>query len=415
MAGYIQSPFWMLAAWGFGALYAISGAIVYGVLAARYPFSGGDYQYLSRSIHPAGGYLFGWSAFFVTYSGSIAALSIAGAYYLNGLFPAYSFDQNIVSATIGGWPVNFSYLKLVAILLIAVFTWINYRGIVLSGTSQIILTVGIFLLLVGFSLLGTVSTAADVNNLQIDNGVKDGVSGFLTALIAVLFAYIGWTTAVYVAEEIGEARRILPKALLIGVLVVAFIYQWVNLVYMLAIPLSEMTDIVNIGSKAAVRLWGENGQFLISGLILVAVLSSLNSTVLSGPRIYMAMGRDGFLAGKPQKLHPRFGAPYVAIIWQAIWSIILVISGSFNELLSFVVFVVILFSMAAGWISLKLTIRHNPLKILPLTGSLFYLLFCFIILINTLMQKPAEALIGLFIVALAIPFYLLERKRHRMA
>jgi APA family basic amino acid/polyamine antiporter len=411
MANHIQSPLWMLIAWLVGAMYAISGALVYGVLSEKYPLSGGDYQYISKSVHPLGGYLFGWAAFFVTYSGSVAALGIAAAYYLNGVFPQLNFEQSILAFELTGFQYNFSYTKLIAILFITGFSWINYRGIVLSGTSQIILTSGIFFLLIIFSLVGSFSAQADYQLLSANSGAEQDVPGFLVALIAVLFAYMGWTTAVYVAEEVDHARATLPRALITGVLVVGALYFFVNLVYLIAMPLHEMQNVVNIGTMVAIRLWGPGGQFLISGLILVAVLSSLNSTILSGPRIYMAMGRDGYFLGKPARLHPRFEAPYIAIVWQGIWSIILVLSGSFNELLSFVVFVVVIFSIAAGMISLNIALKKEKKNWFSVTGSVFYLVFCLIILINTLWQKPAEAGIGLLLTVIAVPFYLLEERR----
>ena len=411
MANYIQSPVWMFLAWLIGALYALSGAVVYGILSAHYPLSGGDYQYLKKSVNPLTGYLFGWSAFFVTYSGSIAALSIAGAFYLNGIFTSFDFDTSIINFSFLGIQINLNIIKFIAILIIAAFTWINYRGIVISGKSQIILTAVIFILLIFFSLTGTFSSQADYSLLLQGSGTGQDISGFFLALIAVLFAYMGWTTAVYVAEEVEEAKSILPKVLITGVIVVGFIYMWINLVYLIAVPLAEMKGIVNIGSAVAVTLWGEHGQIIVSGLILVAVLSSLNSTILSGPRIYMAMGRDGFFSGRPARLHKKYDVPHIAILWQSAWSIILVLTGSFNELLSFVVFIAIIFSIAAALISIKIYLRNNSFFTPTMAGLLFYLIFCILVMINTLWQKPMESLIGLVLVAIAIPFYVWEEKR----
>jgi APA family basic amino acid/polyamine antiporter len=196
--------------------------------------------------------------------------------------------------------------------------------------------------------------------------------------------------------------------------VVAFIYIWINLVYLIAVPITEMKDIVNIGSVTAVTFWGEKGQIIVSGLILIAVLSSLNSTILSGPRIYMAMGRDGYFGGHTAKLHKKYDVPHIAIIWQAGWSVLLVLTGSFNQLLSFVVFVAIIFSIAAAVISIKIYMKKHPGFSIKLIAILFYLIFCFLVMINTLWQKPLESLIGLFVVAVAVPFFIYEnRRKHR--
>ena len=407
MASFIQSSPLILLAWVVGAIYAWSGAVVYGMLSGAYPLSGGDYQYLSRMVHPFTGYLFGWSAFFVTYSGSVAALAIASAFYLDGTLLFVDFNTVLLKA--GG--LELTWIKLVAILAILLFTWINYRGIILSGKFQITLTGGIILLLIGFALAGSLSSEMDPARLTVETGAPVQLSGFLTALIAVLFSYMGWTTAVYVAEEIDDARKILPRALLTGVVLVAVIYLWINLVYLMNLSVTDMQGVVNIGSLIAVHLWGGSGQIIVSMLILVAVLSSLNSTILSGPRIYMAMGRDGFLLGKTEKLHPRYQVPHIALIWQGIWSIILVLSGSFNQLLSFVVFVVVIFSIIAGILGLRIGLAAKNTSGWQLFGAVFYIVFCFVILVNTLWQQMMESLIGLGIVILAVPSYYFEQKR----
>jgi len=407
MATYIQSGPLILLAWFIGAIYAWSGAVVYGLLSNAYPLSGGDYQYLSRMVHPFTGYLFGWSAFFVTYSGSVAALAIASAYYLDGTLLFTSFDKSLLDTGL----FELSMIKVVAVAAILFFTWINYRGIIVSGKFQIMLTGGILLLLIGFALAGSVASDLGPERVLQRTEIPANVSGFLTALIAVLFSYMGWTTAVYVAEEIENARKILPKALLIGVIMVAVIYLWINVVYLMNLSISEMQGVVNIGSLIAVNLWSGSGQIIVSALILVAVLSSLNSTILSGPRIYMAMGRDGFLMGKTEKLHPRFKVPHIALIWQAVWSIVLVLSGSFNQLLSFVVFVVVIFSIIAGILGLRIGLAQKGTSIWQKFGALFYIVFCFVILVNTLWQQMMESLIGLGIVILAVPFYYFEERR----
>ena len=166
MAQYIHSPLLILSAWLLGAFYAISGAIVYGILVRHYPLSGGDYQYLRKAAHPLAGYLFGWSCFFVTYSGSIAALSIGAAMYLGGLFGFYDFQSVLLAVPFIA--IDITLTKLVAILLILIFTWINYRGILLSAKYQIILTASIFVFLLVFSGAGLFSAAAHQKVIKLD-------------------------------------------------------------------------------------------------------------------------------------------------------------------------------------------------------------------------------------------------------
>jgi APA family basic amino acid/polyamine antiporter len=411
MAQYIQTPQWILFAWFLGALYALSGAVVYGILAKEYPLSGGDYQYLSKVFHPLIGYLFGWSCFFVTYSGSIAALSIGAAFYLNGVIAVIDLDAFVLISPI--FELNISMIKIVAIILILLFTYINYRGIVISGKYQIILTTAIVVFIFCFSLAGTISIAPNMNHLWASSEMGQwDTSGFIAALIAVLFAYMGWTAAVYVAEEIRDASHTIPMVLITGVLLVGILYLWINLVFILTVPIDDMKNVVNIGTLVSTYLWGDHGKTIISGFIFIAILGSLNSTILSGPRIYWAMGRDAHFYGITKRLHDQYNTPALALLLQAIWSVLLVITGSFNQLLSFVVFVAIIFSILAGIISLKLLIKQMSGRSLKTVIVLFFLGFCSIILINTLWQRPKESIMGIFLLAVALPFYYLENKRN---
>ncbi len=408
---YLHSPWLIMLAWFLGALYAYSGAGVYSILAAEYPFSGGDYQYLRKAVHPLAGYLFGWSAFFVTYSGSIAALGIAAAYYLNGALNLPGFDTVYTLLTFAGIKITLSQSKLFAIIFIVIFSWVNYRGILLSGKFQIVLTTAIFLFLVFFSLTGIISPSTDFSLLFMEGSATTEVSGFLASLIAVLFSYIGWTTAVYVAEEIKDAKKNIPAALRIGVILVGTIYILINIVYVTSVPISEMTGVINIATVVFTHLWGKDSGIFVSVIILVAVLSSLNSTVLSGPRIYMAMGREGFFLGITKDLHQRFHSPYRAIFLQAFWSVCLVLSGSFNQLLSFVIFVIVSFSFIAALISIRILDRNRQFTLGKIFGIGFYSIFCLTIMINTLIENPVESFIGIFLVIIALPFYYIEKRR----
>jgi APA family basic amino acid/polyamine antiporter len=410
MSNYIDSPAYIMLAWFIGAIYALSGAKVYGILASEYPLSGGDYQYLGRELHPLAGYLFGWAAFFVTYSGSIAALGIASAYYLNGIFNFSGFESVYSIVSFGDFTFTLSQSKIMAITFIIIFSWISYRGIYLSGTFQIVLTAAIFSLLILFSIFGTFSQAADYTLLNVDSEAGFNLSSFLTSLIAVLFSYIGWTTAVYVAEEIKEAKTVLPAALRLGVILVGLIYLWINMVYLIALPIPEMKDVINIATPVFDILWGKGGGVISSAIILIAVFSSLNSTILSGPRIYMAMGRDGYFLGLTKELHKKYQSPHKAIFFQALWSIILVLSGSFNQLLSFVIFIIVAFSLMASIISLKIMMRNKDFSFSRLSGSCFYGLFCLTIMGNTLIEKPSESIIGIVLISLALPFYFFDKK-----
>jgi APA family basic amino acid/polyamine antiporter len=272
------------------------------------------------------------------------------------------------------------------------------------------LTTAIFILLVVFAVTGTLSPSAKYSLLIVESQSGFNLSGFLTSLIAVLFSYIGWTTAVYVAEEIKEAKAVLPSALKLGVILVGIIYLWINMVYLIALPIPAMKDVINIATPVFDSLWGTGGGVVISAIILIAVFSSLNSTILSGARIYMAMGRDGYFLGLTKNLHKIYQSPHRAIFFQAVWSIILVLSGSFNQLLSFVIFIIVALSLLASIISLKVIIRHKAYTLSNLAGIGFYGIFCLTIMSNTLLEKPTESIIGIILISIALPFYYFDRR-----
>jgi APA family basic amino acid/polyamine antiporter len=407
---YIHSPLLILLAWIIGAFYALSGGNVYGVLSKAYPLSGGDYQYLKNELHPLAGYIFGWSAFFITYSGSIAALGIAAAHYTVGIInlPDMAAETYTLFAS-GSIQIEYNHIKSIAILFILGFSYVNYKGILLSGKYQIGLTLTVSVLLIMFTLSGLISPKTNYEFLTRATTGSTGFSGFLVALIAVLFSYSGWTTVVYVAEEIDQAPKTVPKALITGVIVIGILYILINFVYLVALPLAEMKGVINIAALVFNRLWGDKGAIFISIIIIIAIFSSLNSTILSGPRIYQAMGREGLFFGLTRKLHPKYNSPYRAIILQMIWSIILVLSGGFNELLSFVVFVMTLFSFFAAFIAWQIKLRSKQLNILNRFSIGFYGLLCLTIMINTLIQKPFVSVVGILILLPAIPFYYFDR------
>ena len=175
-------------------------------------------------------------------------------------------------------------------------------------------------------------------------------------------------------------------------------------------PIDGMRNVVNIATPVFDNLWGKGGGVVISAIILIAVFSSLNSTILSGPRIYMAMGRDGYFFGMTKDLHKKFKSPYRAIVFQAIWSILLVLSGSFNQLLSFVIFIIVAFSFIVSLISFQVIYRKNEFTLTNVSGIAFYGLFCLTIMGNTLLEKPTESLVGFFLITLALPFYYFDKK-----
>jgi APA family basic amino acid/polyamine antiporter len=236
------------------------------------------------------------------------------------------------------------------------------------------------------------------------------------ALIGVYFTYSGWTVLAYIAGEIKDYRRNIPLATWLGVATVTFLYVLMNILYLYAIPKSSMADLIDIGYQVLLALWGEKTGFFFTCMILIAVLSTLNATILSGARIYYAMSWEGKFFPAIGTLHPRFGTPARAIWLQFIWTVLLILSGSFNELLTYTVFIMVCFGFLSG-ISLFLLRKkesHNPDVYLawgyPFIPLLYIIMSCWI-MINTLWDQPKETLVGLLLVILGIPFYFYFQKK----
>jgi APA family basic amino acid/polyamine antiporter len=410
VAKYLNSPLLIILLWILGGIYAISGAVVYGILVKKYPLSGGDFQYLKYELHPILGYMFGWSALTITYTGSIAALSIGAAYYFNSVFNLVILKEIVFDLSLIDWQIIINNEKIIAFILVVIFSWINFRGIQISANYQTILTALIVLFIIIFSISGLVTVK---NNalLTIYYPFSFDLNNFLTAFIAVIFTFIGWTSAVYIAEEINEPKQLIPKALISGVLFVTLLYLLINLLYLFVFPVDKLKNIINVATVVSDHLWGNNVAIVVSFFIFIAVLSTLNSSILSGSRIYMAMSREGYLFGKFADNHVRYNTPYKAILIQAIWSIILIFSGSFNQLLTFVVFVIMIFSTLAGIISIKLIIRNRFKNKFVVLICLLYTIICFGVSINTLISQFRESIIGLILILISCLFYLIEKKQ----
>ena len=412
ISNFLDSSFFIMVLWLFGGIYAISGAVVYGVLAKEYPLSGGDFQYLKYEMHPILGYMFGWSALTITYTGSIAALSIGAAYYFNSVFNPAIINEIVLKLFFTDWHIVINDEKIVAMVLVAIFSWINYRGIRISANYQTVLTVLIILFIMIFSISGLIAVK-NINFLTNKFSNSFNMSDFLTAFIAVIFTYIGWTSAVYIAEEIDAAKSIIPKSLFSGVFIVTILYLLINFLYVLVLPIQELKNTINVATLVSDHLWGNNIAVMVSFFIFIAVLSSLNSTILSGSRIYMAMSREGYLFSKFSDKHYKFDTPHKAILIQAIWSVILLLSGNFNQLLSFVVFIIMIFSAFAGIISVKIILRKNRKVNFSLILSMIYTLICIGVGINTFIFQFKQSVIGLILILASILFYLFEKRRDR--
>lgn len=421
-AEYLDAPATLLVVWLLGGVYAFCGALTYAELATRFPHAGGDYIYLTRAYHPLMGFLFGWSTFTVTYTGSIAAIAIGFAYYFSRLLPPAVQSWEI---SLGGTPVTLSTINIIAIGVTFLLTYLNSRGIQAGKRFQNFFSVLGMVTLAGFILVGFFSGKGDPAHFHpfwpahIDAGQ---ISRAAVALIGIIFTYSGWTSIVYIAGEVRRPRRNIPTAMATAVIAVTFLYLLMNAVYLYALPLTQMSGNVEIGYRVLQVLVEKRVGLAFSLIIMVMVLSTLNATVLSGARIYYAMAREGRFFPPAAKLHPQHRVPANSLWMQFAWAGGLMLLGTFNTLLTYSVFVMVLFSALAGLALFVLRWRErrratSSPEVYSVTGfpvvPLIYLLISGYVMLNTLVHRPGESLWGVGAVLSGIPFYFLFRWWHR--
>jgi APA family basic amino acid/polyamine antiporter len=417
MAQYLPSPGLILLAWAVGGLITLAGALTYAELGACLPEAGGQYVYLREAYGPLPGFLFGWQLFLVYMTGGIAGLAVAFAEYC-GYFWAALSPENVLAS---GWGMSLSAGQLVAVGVIVLLSALNYLGLGLGKAIQNVFTVvkigGLALFIVwGWAVLGGGQPAeVAVAPLEMSSGRL--IMGFSMALVSVFWAFDGWNNVTFVAGEIKNPGRTLPLALIVGTLGITVVYLLVNVLYLTAVPMSELAGEVRVAERAATVLFGATGASLVSAAVIVSTFGALNGSILAGPRVYYAMARDGLFFKRMGEVHPRFLAPGFAILAQCLWASVLALSGSFEQIITFTMFVSITFWIAAT--SAVFTLRRKrpdlprPYRAwgYPVVPALFIAASAGILL-NTVIEKPVEALAGIGFMALGVPVYLFWRRKN---
>jgi APA family basic amino acid/polyamine antiporter len=415
VARQVHTPFLILGAWFFGGLIALIGAFIYAELAARRPNVGGQYAYLRESYHPLIAFLFGWSLFLVSDCGGMAAVAVTFARYF---------------AELTGWQMTDT---VIAIIALGILTVVNCLGVRTGSTVQNILMITkilAILLLVGFGfrlIAGSVPPISPRASPEVPLGGHGGQAAFsfdsLTvfgaAMVPVLFAYGGWQTANFVAGEIKEPRRNLPRGLLIGVMGVVALYLTVNFVCVRALGAEGLAN-TNTPATAVMRMaLGGPGATVIAVGIAISTLGFLSQSILTAPRVYFAMAQDGLFFKSVARIHPRTRVPVVAIALQGALSMLLTLSGTYEQLLSYVVSDdFIFFGLSASCIFVLRTRSHGPdeerfnMPGHPYTTALF-IAICVFIVGNTIYKYPVNTAIGIGIILTGIPVYYFWRSRRR--
>jgi len=384
-----------LAVWVVAGVLSLLGALSFAELGAMLPQAGGQYVFLREAYGPLVGYLCGWSFFVATQTGGIAVLAVGFAEYVNEFVPLTPWEQ-----------------KAAAALAIAVLTAINYRGVREGGFVQALLTgikVGAIavLIVLGYALVrGVPSPPA---TLVAPTGSRF-LAAFGVAMVAAFWGYEGWNVCTFAAGEVQRPERNVPRALVLGTLSVLGIYLLLNLVYYRVLTVDQVAHSSRVGADAAARILGHGGSRLVSVLIIISTLGSLNGSILAAPRVYYAMAKDGLFFRWCEEVHPRFRTPHIALLVQAAWGIALVAAGTYEQLFTFVIFAAVVFyalgALAVVVLRHKRPDAHRPYRVFgyPYVPMLFVLASVWF-LGNTLVEAPREAGFGVLLLAAGVPAY----------
>ncbi len=416
---FLGNPILMLALWLIGGLVALCGALAFGELGAAFPEAGGEYTFISKLFHPMLGFLSGWLSLIVGFSAPIAASAIGFSKYFIWAFPDFQswflFDK-IMS------PEMFS--RLLAILVIITFSLLHARGVVLGAKVQNGLTILKVALVAGLIVAGFALGKGDFSHLKISSfGVQalnfsfSGWKSMGLSLMFIMFAYSGWNSATYIGSEIKNPQRVIPRSLLISTGIVTFLYLLLNLFFVYAIPPEQMAGEPEIGGVAAGLAFGDFAGTIISLLISFALFSSLSAFIILGPRVYYSMARDGYFFKWVSAVHPRFKVPQNALILQSAIAIILVMSGTFEQILAYMGFSLGIFPILAvlGVFKLRMT-GQSKLKLpgYPV-AHIFFIVISLSILVLAYFERPWESTIAILTALSGIPvFYWFKYKKGKL-
>jgi APA family basic amino acid/polyamine antiporter len=411
VAQMVGHPLGMLAAWLAGGLLAFAGANAYAELAARRPRAGGEYVYLRAGFGPLAAFLTGWTSFVAGFSGAIAAGAVGFAEYLGRYIPAAADAAPFAALPLGVVTLEVSARAGVALAVLGLISAVHIRGLGPGRLLQNTLTALKVLALVALVGFGFALGAGSTEHFAAASAPVRPAA-WLLALIPVMFTYSGWNAAAYLAEEVREPGRNLPRALALGTAAVVALYLLLNVLYLYALPPERLAGVIRTGDVAAEALFGPRGAALLVPLILVGLAGSLSAMVLAGPRVYFAMARDAVFPAAAARVHPRFQTPAVAIAAQSAWSGLLILSGTFDQLLTYTGFAVVLFSGLAV-LALFILRRRDAASGdaaafrcwgYPVVPAVF-VLASFAMCANAIYRDPKPSLAGLAVMAAGLPLY----------
>ena len=421
IAAGLASPGLLLCVWLAGGLITLCGALSFAELGAMFPKAGGQYVYLREAYGSGAAFIFGWAFFGFIMCGGAAALAVAFAEFLGSFVPGLAMSRVLFRAQIAGLSFSLSAGQIVAALSTLFLTFVNSFGIRSGAVFQNLMTVlrlgTVAALVVLGVLFGAKAGAANFHPLFPPGpGFPAVLKPLGLALVAVFWTYDGWYAVNCTAEEIRDPGRTIPRGLMLGVLSLTAIYVLINLVYLLALPLGEISGVVRVGEKAASALFGAGGAALFSALVMVSVFGCLNANILVGPRVFYAMARDGYFFKAMGRLGRKSRVPTAALWGQAAWTAVLCLSGTYESLYEYMVFALLLFFAATGAAVFVLR-RRSPEAIRPYRAwgypvvPLVFIAMSLAVFASIVVSQPAKSLVGLGLLLAGVPVYAVWKRR----
>lgn len=414
----VGSPDLVFLVWVFGGLLSLAGALSYAELSSALPEAGGEYVYLREAYGPLWGFLYSWTITWVGKSGSIATLATGFVYYLANFLPKLDGVAHSIGLPVGpkGGPLEITYGQWVATGLILVLGLVNYYGVKLGGRVQVAFTVTKVGLIGVLIFVGLFFGAGSAANFGSSIPAAAGVTGFFAALVGALWAYDGWNNVSMVSSEIKDPQRNLPRALVSGTVTVIVVYLLTNAAYFYVLPAAEVAASDRVAATMMRSIVGEFGSAAVSVAAMISMFGALNGTILAGARVPYAAARDGLFFRRLAYVHPGHRTPSISILAISGWAALLVFSGRFEQLFTYVIFAEwMLYGLAtAGVLVLR---RKRPQMARPYRTPgypmvpVLFVLVAACLLVSTLVESPRESLMGLAVIVAGLPCYFYWKRK----
>ena len=424
LAGDLGRPSLVLWIWVAGAIIAVAGCLCYSEMGVNLPESGGEYIFLREAWGPVWGFLSGWLSFFAGFSAPIAAAALAFSQYLAYFLPSLAVAGPNSPGTLV-W-LHLGNGQWLAVGIVVSLSFINVAGLRLAARVQNLLTglkLGVLLLFLALAFTSGHGSVVHFSQDAVRTSPHSLPSQFAVSLIFVMFAYSGWNAATYVAGEMKAPERTIPAALVSGTLIVAAFYFLLNVAFIYSLPLESMKGVVAIGGASASALFGARGGSFFSAIMSVGLLSCVSAMIIAGPRVYFAMAVDRCFFSTAARIHPKWGTPFYAILFQCLAAVAMILTGTFESLVLYIGFALIFFAAfavaglfrlrrRAGWKNLRVVSWGYPLvPVLFIAASVWMLAY-------TAAIHPKESGLGLLTILLGAGFYygpnLIQRLKNRL-